>query len=315
MPNKGTTAGYSSGTITITDIIDKNPHLKQIANVKGLQLCNIGSPDITSSLLIQMAQQIQADLARPDILGVVVTHGTDTMEETSFFLDTTIKSDKPVVLVGAMRPATALSADGNMNLFQAATLAASSEGKNRGVMVVHNDTILAGRYMIKSHANRIHTFVAGDHGCLGTFENGRSMFSYPPSRPRNWIQFDIKALKADKGLPRVDIIYGHLDTSIDLITSAIQNGANGLVLAGMGAGCWTTAGGKTLTAVVKKKGNFPLVASYRTAFGYVGLDEDIYGLGHIAMGGGFLNPVKCRLLLQLCLAKNLTPDQCRKAFE
>lgn len=132
------TTGYSIG-LGVQQLVDAVPEILSVANIRGYQVSNVGSGSINSTISLKLAQLINEELARDDISGVVITHGTDTLEETAFFLDLTINSTKPVVVVGAMRPATALSADGPLNLYQAVTLASSPNAVGRGAMIVLNE--------------------------------------------------------------------------------------------------------------------------------------------------------------------------------
>ena len=132
----GTQAGYTSGAVTIDAMIAAVPGITDLANIKGEQISNVGSQDISFDIMLTLAKRINQLLATPQVDGIVVTHGTDTMEETAFFLNLVVKSDKPVVMVGSMRPSTAVSADGPLNLFNAVGVAADPNAKGRGVAVV-----------------------------------------------------------------------------------------------------------------------------------------------------------------------------------
>lgn len=132
------TVGYSVG-LGVQQLVDAVPEILNISNIRGYQISNVGSPSINQTILLRLAQTIGEELARDDISGVVVTHGTDTLEETAYFLDLVVNTTKPIVVVGAMRPATALSADGPLNLLQAVTLAASPNAVGRGAMITLNE--------------------------------------------------------------------------------------------------------------------------------------------------------------------------------
>src|SRR3954469_17586637 len=132
----GTQAGYTSGAVTIDAMLAAVPGIKDLANIKGEQISNVGSQDMSFEIMLTLAKRINELLAKPDIAGIVVTHGTDTMEETAFFLNLVVKSDKPVVMVGSMRPSTAVSADGPLNLYNAVGVAIDPNAKGRGVLVV-----------------------------------------------------------------------------------------------------------------------------------------------------------------------------------
>jgi len=308
------TTGYAPAVLTVDALIREVPELGQAAQLRSEQLVNVGSPDITSAQLLRMAQRIQKELDG-DCHGVVVTHGTDTIEETAFFLELTIQSDKPVVLVGAMRPATAHSADGPMNLLCGVNLAANRCAKKRGVMIVLNDRICAPRFTTKTNANSLDSFKATEQGYLGVFVNSQPVFYYPPCRPLSHNYFNVTRCNAAAGLPDVDILYGHLGLRSGLFKAAVDQGAGGIVLAGMGAGCWNTEDGKRIMSFVEKRGKaVPVVASRRTAWGFVGGTSN-YGLGDSCIGGGFLDPHKCRIQLQLALAAGLDAASIREVFE
>lgn len=308
------TTGYASGVLSVEALIRQVPELGHVAQLRSEQLVNVGSPDITSTHLLHMARRIQKEL-EGDAHGVVITHGTDTIEETAFFLELTINSDKPVVLVGAMRPATAHSADGPMNLLCAVNLAASRAARKRGVMIVLNDRICPPRFTTKTNANSLDSFKAVEQGFLGVFVNSQPVFYYPPCRPLNHHYFNVTKCSQAASLPIVDILYGHPGLRYGLFTAAIDGGARGIVLAGMGAGCWNTEAGRRIVAYVDSEDpEFPVVTSRRTCFGFVGGTSN-YGLGDSCIGGGFLDPQKCRVQLQLALAAGLDRATIREIFE
>ncbi|UZP36687.1 hypothetical protein NXS19_004503 [Fusarium pseudograminearum] len=278
------TTGYQAGALGIQALIDAVPQLCNVSNVRGVQISNVDSGDVNSTILTTLAHRIQTDLDNPHIQGVVVTHGTDTLEESSFFLDLTVKSEKPVVMVGSMRPATAISADGPINLLSAVRLAGSKSAKGRGTMIVLNDKIASARYTVKSHANAVQTFIAEDQGYLGAFENIQPVFWYPASRPLGHHYFNISASSPKKALPQVDVLYGHQEADPELFQAAIDSGAEGIVLAGLGAGGWPDEAADEIKKVLNDT-DIPVVISRRTAWGYVG--ERPFGIG-----AGYLNPSK-----------------------
>ena len=154
----GTKAGYTSGQLDIQAMIQAAPALTQVADIRGEQISNVGSQDISFDILTRLAERINVLLADDGVQGVVVTHGTDTMEESAFFLNLTVSSDKPVVMTGSMRPATAVSADGPLNLFNAVAVAAHDQARNRGVMVVMNDRIHEAHSLTKTTPPRWRPF-------------------------------------------------------------------------------------------------------------------------------------------------------------
>ncbi|KAJ4314988.1 hypothetical protein N0V84_008614 [Fusarium piperis] len=310
------TTGYHSGALGVQALIDAVPQLCNVANVRGVQFANADSIDMNSTMLMMLAEQIQDDLDSPYTQGIVVTHGTDTLDESAFFLDLTVQSDKPVVMTGSMRPATAISADGPMNLLSSVTLAATESARSRGVMIVINDRIGSARFTTKVNANHLDSFQSPDSGQLGTFVNIQPVFFYPPSRPLGHHHFDLQRtngrwpghqLPPDSALPQVEVLYGYQELSIGMFQAAIDLGARGIVLAGLGAGFWTSAGTEEIRRVVRET-DIPVVVSRRPEGGFVGPCE-------AGIGAGFLNPQKARIQLQLALETGMDNDAIRALFE
>ena len=199
-----------------------------VANVAGVQVANVGSEDITSDILISMSKEINRVVCDdPTMAGAVITHGTDTLEETAFFLDATINCGKPVVIVGAMRPSTAISADGPFNLLESVRVAASPKARDRGAMVVMNDRIASAYYVTKTNANTMDTFKAMEMGYLGEMISDTPFFFYPPVTPTGKVAFDITNVTA---IPRVDILFSYEDMHNDTLYNAIESGAEGIVV-------------------------------------------------------------------------------------
>lgn len=268
------------------------------------QVSNVDSESINKTILLDLNKRINAELAKPEIAGVVVTHGTDTLEETAFFLDITTNSSKPVVIVGAMRPATALSADGPLNLLQAVILATSPNARNRGVMITLNDRIGSAYYTTKNNANSLDTFYSTEAGQLGFFINQVPYFYFSPAQPIGKQHFDLSGVT---NLPMVDILYAHQDMDPQLFNSSYANGARGIVFAGVGAGGLSKTASTAAYALYNQTG-VPIVASHRPVDGFVP-DESDY-----AIASGFYNPQKARVLLQMCLAKGYSREQITDAF-
>lgn len=201
------TTGYKAGDLAIQTLIDAVPQIKDYATVTGEQIVKISSNNLTDQVLLTLARRCNELLADPKVSGIVITHGTDTLEETAFFLNLTVKSKKPVVVIGAMRPATAISADGPMNLLNAVKLAADPKAQDRGVLVALNDQISSGRDVTKSNTTNVATFKSPDLGYLGYIAGGKNYFLRNPAmRHTHQSEFDVS--KLDK-LPRVDILYTH----------------------------------------------------------------------------------------------------------
>src|SRR4249919_2226646 len=195
-------AGYKSGTFSVDDLIKAVPQLKNIAEMSGEQVANIGSQTMNHEVWLKLAARVNEVLKGSDTDGVVITHGTDTMEETGYFLSLVVKSDKPVVLVGSMRPATAISADGPINLYNAVALAGNPEAKGRGPLVVLNDTIHYARESQKMHSTRMDTFQSPNRGIAGMMNTGKAFFySANTARHTTKSEFSLDGLTATN-LPR-----------------------------------------------------------------------------------------------------------------
>ncbi|KAH0425124.1 l-asparaginase [Colletotrichum camelliae] len=300
------TTGYQAGALGVDILIDAVPELWNVSNVKGVQVANVDSGSITPEILLNLTRLVQEALDDPYCQGAVVTHGTDTTEESAFFLDLTVKSEKPVVVVGAMRPATAISADGPINLLEAVTLAGNPDAKGRGTMIVLNDRIGSAFYTTKTHSNSLDTFKAVEQGYLGFFLDIKPIFYYPAVLPYGRVYFNVSEATE---LPEVDILFGHQALQPALATAAVEAGAKGLVLAGMGAGGWTTPGRDTLKKLAEEH-DTQIVVSSRTMGGFVEDDDALN-----TYGGWNLNPQKSRIMLQLALYASYTSEQLETLFK
>jgi len=305
----GTQAGYTSGAVTIDAMVAAVPGIRDLANIKGEQVSNVGSQDMSYDILLKVAKRINELTKSSDVDGIVITHGTDTMEESAFFLNLTVKTDKPVVMVGSMRPSTAVSADGPLNLYNAVGVAADPKAKGRGVLVVMNDTIHAAHSLTKTSTTAVQTFLSPIRGVVGTASYGKNdFFSSPEWKHTTQTEFDIASVTT---IPRVDIIYASMDMSPALI-DASATGAKGIVIAGVGNGNMNKAAVDAAAAAVKK--GVVVVRSSRVTTGNVGrnveLDDD--KLGFIASDE--LNPQKARILLSLALLKQHTPKELQDMF-
>src|SRR5277367_4451172 len=188
----GTQASYTSGAVTIDAMLAAVPGIRDLANIKGEQISNVGSQDITLDIMLTLAKRINVLLAQNDVDGIVVTHGTDTMEETAYFLNLVVKSEKPVVLVGSMRPSTAVSADGPLNLFNAVGVATDPNAAGRGVLVVMNDWIHAAHSLTKTSTTAVQTFMSPLRGLVGVCNYGKNdFFNTPPWKHTTGSEFDI----------------------------------------------------------------------------------------------------------------------------
>ncbi|KIM98508.1 hypothetical protein OIDMADRAFT_56865 [Oidiodendron maius Zn] len=304
------TTGYTSGAVGILTLIDAVPAILNISNVAGVQISNVGSEDVTSTLLLKMAKQINEFVCGdPTMAGAVVTHGTDVLEETAFFLDATVNCGKPVIIVGAMRPSTAISADGPYNLLEAVTVAASPLAKDRGAMVVMNDRIVSAYYVTKTNANTLDTFKAIEMGNLGELISDTPYFFYPPVKPTGKKAYSIANVTS---IPRVDILFAYEDMHNDTLYNAVLSGAKGIVIAGAGAGGVSTSFNYAIEDVINNYG-IPIVQSTRAMSGEVPT-SDISTDSALHIASGYLNPMKSRVLLGILLAHNKNMTQIAKAF-
>lgn len=298
------TTNYKSGSLGVEALVEAVPRLNDLAVISGEQIANVRSSDVTQQTLLKLARSIDKELRRPEVSGAVVTHGTDTLEETAFFLDLTVQSNKPVVVVGAMRPATAISADGPFNLLQAVALAACGEAKDRGVMIVMNDRIGSAFYTTKTNTTALDTFRAVEQGYLGMFVGEKPHFYYTPALPTHKPKFDVSKVEA---FPKVSIVYMHEDQDPGQIDAAIAAGAKGIVVAGSGNGAVPTSVRERLGELTKK--GYPVILSTRTGGGMTIPKQDVPGIG-----SGSLNPQKARILLMLALSQHTDLDALRRYF-
>jgi L-asparaginase len=293
----GGARGYKAAAFSVDALIAAVPQLSELARLDVEQVAAIGSQDMDEATWRKLAARTQAALDSADIASAVITHGTDTMEETAFFLNLVVRSEKPVVLVGAMRPATAISADGPMNLFNAVAVAAHPEARGRGVLVVANDEIHFAREIAKTNTTQVGTFDSGHRGLAGLVNAGRIHFYSAPVR-RHTAQGEF-SLDGVSALPRVDIVYAHAGMGRELIDAAVKAGARGLVLAGVGDGNLNATA--LLAAAEAARTGVAVVRSSRTGGGVVerNIEIDDDRLGFVVADE--LNPQKARVLLMLGL--------------
>lgn len=302
------TTGYTAGAIDIDVLIKTVPQIRDLADISWEQIANIDSSNMCDEIWLRLAKKI-AKLFAEGIDGVVITHGTDTMEETAYFLNLTIKSDKPVVLVGAMRPSTAISADGPKNLYNAVALVANKEAKNKGVMVAINDKILSARGVVKTHSLNVDAFSSPDFGDLGYIVDGKVFFynNVTKAHTKN-APFDVSKLTS---LPKVDILYSYSNDGSGVAAKALfEHGTKGIVVAGSGAGSIHKNQKDVLKELLKK--GLKVVVSSRVVAGCVAVSDSDEKLGFISAED--LNPQKARVLLILALTKTSDPKKIQEYF-
>src|SRR5262245_13485121 len=304
-------AGYKSGQVGVEQLLAAVPQAKKLANLRGEQISNIGSQDMNDDVWLTLARRVAALTAMPEVAGVVITHGTDTIEETAYFLNLVVKTRKPVVLTAAMRPSTALSADGPLNFFNAVAVAANKDAAGRGVLVVVNDWIHGASSLTKTSTTAVQTFLSPVWGLIGTVAYGEAEFYRGPvGRNTQDTEFPIEGITA---LPRVDIIMAHENMDGALIDAAAAAGAKGIVVAGVGNGNMTKPALDALAA--QARAGIVCVRASRVAVGRVGrnveLDDDALGL--VASLG--LNPQKARVLLRVALTKTQDVKEIQRMFD
>lgn len=294
-----TAAGYISGKVGIEAMVAAVPGLDALADVRGEQIANVGSQDMSFAIMIRLAHRINDLFSAGAADGIVVTHGTDTMEETAHFLNLTVKSRKPVVMTGAMRPSTAISADGPLNLYNAVAVAADPRAEGRGVLVVMNDRIHGAHSLTKTNTTSVETFLSPINGLIGTVIYGKADYFRRPFRRHTYrSEFSVEGGTV---LPRVDILYACADMPADLIDCSVERGAKGIVIAGDGNGNMNAATLSTAAAVSAK--GIVIVRSSRVPTGTVTRNVEVNDDQTGFLVSDELNPAKARILLMLALSK------------
>jgi L-asparaginase len=306
----GTQSSYTSGAVGIDTMLKAVPGIDKLANIKGEQISKVGSQDMSFDIMLKLAKRINQLLATPEVDGIVITHGTDTMEETAYFLNLTVKSEKPVVMVGSMRPSTAISADGPLNLYDAVAVAADPKAKGRGVLVVMNDHIHGAHSLTKTSTTAIQTFMSPLRGLVGITAYGKNdWYNNPPWKHTAQSEFDVSSATT---LPRVDIVFADVDMSPDLIDASVNAGAKGIVIAGVGNGNMNKPTVEAAARAAKK--GVVIVRSSRVATGLVDRNVEVNDDENGFVASDELNPQKSRILLMLALMKNAQPAQIQGMF-
>ena len=306
-------SNYKPGSILGEQLVKAVPQISQIADVRVEQIVNVNSSDITIENWLTLAKRINAILKEtPAVSGFVITSGTNTLEETSYFLNLTVRSGTPVVLVGAMRPATAISADGPLNLLNAVRTAIAPESRGQGGLIVLNDEINAARDTTKTNTLRVETFRAPELGILGYIDEDKVSF-YRATTKRHTAQseFDVANLTS---LPKVSILYSYVEPDATLIQAAIKGGAKGIVFAGTGNGALSVFEETVLkdVAAMPAATRPVLVRSSRVGNGRVIATAEYDALGIVP--GDTLSPQKARILLMLALTKTADLKELRRIF-
>ncbi len=299
---------YTSGVLSAEELISAVPVLNEIAHITCVQFSNMGSENMRLDDVLCLAKRVDVLLQDARCDGVVITHGTDTLEETAYFLHLVLKSEKPVVLVGAMRPSTAISADGPLNLLHAVAVAANATAHGKGVLIVLGGHILSSREGTKSHTLSAETFKAHEIGILGYIVDLKPVF-YRNVLRKHTIQTEF-FLHAIESLPRVDIFYQYLDVSSHLCKAMVNSGPRAMVIAGMGDGTISQSIESMLQEAAAQ--GMVIVRSSRVGSGMITPHDSDVRSGFLYSDN--LAPQKARILLMLALTVSDDLEKIQKMF-
>jgi glutamin-(asparagin-)ase len=302
-------ATYQAAKVPVDKLIAGVPELADVAEVRGEQVFQIASESFTNDKLVQLGKRVSALAKDPAVDGIVVTHGTDTLEETSFFLNATVHSDKPVVVVGSMRPGTAMSADGMLNLYNAVVVAGSPQSRGKGVLVAMNDEIHSGRDVTKRVNIKTNAFYS-QWGPLGMVVEGKTYwFRAPAKRHTVNSEFDIDRLEA---LPEVQIVYGSGNMSLALYDAVQRSGAKAIVNAGTGNGSVPNYAVDKLKAL--RAQGLQVIRSSRVGDGFVLRNSEQPDDQYDWVVAHDLNPQKAKILAALALTKTNDAKELQRIF-
>jgi L-asparaginase len=306
----GTISNRAGGRLTVDELIKSIPNLDRLVRAEGEQFANVSSGEITLDQWLDLSRRINDRYKKDgELAGVVVTSGTDTLEELAYFLHLTVRDSRPVVVVGSMRNPSTLGYEGAANLEDAFRVAADPASRDMGVLVVLNDEINSAREATKTDARLLNTFTSRDYGVLGTVLDRVAYSRKPVKRHTAASEFDVTKITS---LPRVDVILSYQGAPGDLIQAAVDAGAKGIVVAGAGAGAMSGSQSQAASYAVSK-GAF-VVTTTRTGGGTVGGGGTGRGGPTGRASGDDLQPVKARILLMLALATTSDSNEVRRMF-
>lgn len=304
-------SAYTAGQVGIQTLLDAVPQILNLAEVSGEQLVNIGSQDMNDEVWLKLAKRVNQLLNEEGYDGIVITHGTDTMEETAYFLNLTVKSDKPVILAGSMRPSNAISADGPANLYNAVAAAVSPACKGMGVLCCMNNQLLDAKTVIKTHTIDCDTFEGGPSGIIGYVYNGEAYILQTPNNKHtvNSI-FDVSKITK---FPKVGIVYGYANASPLPMQAFVDANFDGIVLAGVGDGNFY----KDVFDVAVKAQNqgIQIVRSSRCPTGPTCLNSEVDDEKYHFVASLSHNPQKARILLMLALTRTHDWQEIQEFFK
>jgi L-asparaginase len=293
------------------DLIATVPEIASVARIEVNNLSNIPSDYMTPDSWIGLHHAVEESLARSEVAGVIVSHGTDTLEESAYFLDLTIASDKPIVLIGAQRNASSKDFDGPRNLLNAARIAVSPDARARGSMIAMNNQINAAREVVKTHTSDVETFKSGDFGFLGSADYDKVVFYRSPNRRQH-----IPLIQ--NTLPTVEIVSMYAGASGDLVDAAVETGAKGIVIQALGWGNVNKPMFAAINNAIAK--GVSVVISTRVpngrvlpVYGFEGGGKTLQKAG--AVFADNLSPQKARILLMLSLQTTSDPEKLQAIFD
>lgn len=304
------TMGGAAPALSGEEIVARVEGLNDVADFDIINFARLPGPHITPAIMLELAQMVEAELSKPNIDGIVITHGTDTLEETAYFLDLVLSSDKPVVFVGAMRNSSELSWDGPANLMAAVRVAAATEARGLGVVVAMSEKIIAANEVTKTHTESVDTFQSRDYGALGLIDKDRILIARRPTEREH-----IAAITVAAQVETIKAVSGGDGKFVDF---AVQQGVRGIVLEGFGRGnvppAWLPAIARAVQAGI------PIVVTSRCprgrvldTYAYEGAGKTLTNLGVIL--GGVLPSHKARIKLILALGVGWNVEQIRESFE
>ena len=305
----GKTTSYRAGEIRVEDIISSIPLIKEVADIETIQLFNVDSNEMSPEKWVELSKTINDVAKRDDIDGIVVTHGTDTLDETAYYLNLTLYTQKPVVITGAMRPATATSADGPFNLYQAVCLAVNDNAKDQGVMALFSSTIYGARDIQKVNNYKIDAFDQKSFGCLGYMQDDK-VYLYSKTFKTHTIH-SIFSFGDVLTMPNVAIAYFYAGAKANILRDLAKE-HQGIVLVGSGSGNYNKEWQSTIIELSKQ--GIIFVRASRVPAGLI-FDSDEFDPMHVCIPANTLSPQKARVLLMLSLTKTKDLSQIRSIFE
>lgn len=307
---KGKTVAYHAGEISVNDILASIPDVCHLAHISEVQLMNVDSNEMNEENWLLLANTINELVKDEKVDGIVVTHGTDTIEETAYFLNLTIHSNKPVVITGAMRPATATSADGPYNLYQAIALASSDDAIGQGVMVLFSNTIYSGRDVQKVNNYKIDAFDQKSFGCLGYMQDEHVYFFSKTFKTHTYESMFSSSLPIS--LPKVAIAYYYAGADAGIL-EYLSDHHEGIILVGSGNGNYSKDWMNKMNECFTKK-NTIFVRASRVPLGIVFSDHVFDPYEH-CISSNTLSAQKARVLLSLALCHTHDVKEIKKIFK